>query len=888
MRTYTATLYANDGLGNLGSSTAITTKLADLGNVSWTLDDQLTKVTPGDMTITVWDEDGGVWNWLENQIGTTVAGVSQVFPPWIVLQTGSTPLFKGLLDLAGIKRNLKNYTIELSAKDWSSLLTNITLEGTDWNRPLPKVLSSRTAAGPWTGTVDATVWNYGYHNILWFDPTTNMSILTHLEQEDTVTLTPGGTSHKVVGIYPSYSGFYDNGNTPYNISVQLAGFTSSIGTTYTISRPTATLGTAPYYSVTADTSATSHIVPLDTVDWITAGDILTTVSGATITVDDIDTERLEIICATEIGMDLRSFDKLYLSAESSETMIWQDAGDLIEKAIRPYGVDLSRLVMPTGSTPVLSWLPLANEGEFLRGVSDIEPTLTGVKVIGINNTSYTGSPDNGWTSASTGTRVVDWTCQQTSAPTYLMPDTTPAVASQTGSRNRVYSFWKNVMPVNLDSNWSQITAIYDASRTYPTAVVCHDYSYLRRLVITNPISGASSVAESRWNGTAWSGATTVSWPITGWRQVSAVPMIGTTATTGPVSPQGRAVLALCIDNGQNVELQLAFYGGSIIRLAVDAALNGAKLRTTPWGVFLMGASGYFGRVTFNGTALTLSGSHVGNASSSLMPSTFGATSATDIYCMGQLTTDPDAQGVTITQVHLYKLSSTPSTGINPVIRSEKVMTGVPRLAVMVRDPSVSGRLLGVFGNRLYQVSATLPETIERIRAIGMTGAELVEHIAQVLNAVVVPLPTGVLQIVSRIQSATASAVSVDRISVSQQRLSENFFSVVRVTGYSDDIYQDAYGSIKGGSALEISTQPCIWTEGGAYALALSYAEFFGVPRFKETHSWFHSSPDTAPVWESLTPWQIITVPGSSRTWFLTALSSNLVTGIAEATLLEKV
>ena len=888
MRTYTATLYANDGLGNLGSSTAITTKLADLGNVSWTLDDQLTKVTPGDMTITVWDEDGAVWNWLENQIATSVGGVSQLFPPWIVLQTGSTPLFKGLLDLAGIKRDLKNYTIELSAKDWSSLLTNITLEGEDWMRPLPKTLSSRTAAGPWSGTVDATVWNYGYHNILWFDPTTNATLLTDLQQEDTVTLTPGGTSHKVIGVYPSYSAWYNSGNTPYTIAVQLSGFTSVIGNTYSISRPTATLGTSPYYSVTADTSATSYIVPLDTVDWIAPGDILTTVSGATITVDDIDTERLEIISATEIGVELRSFDKLYLSVESSETMIWQDAGDLIENAVFPYGVDTSRLVMPTGSTPVMSWLPLATEGEFLRGVSDIEPTLTGVKVIGINSTAYTGSPDNGWTATTIGTRVVDWTCQQTAAPTYLMPDTGPAVAPQIGSRNRVYSFWKNVMPVNLDSNWNQITPTYNATLSYPTAVVCHDYSRLRRVVITNPGTGASTVSETRWSGSAWSSATTASWPITGWRQVSAVPMIGTTATSGPVSPQGLAILALCIDSGGNVELQLAFYGGSIIRLSVDVALNGAKLRTTPWGVFLMGASGYFGKVTFNGTALTLSGSHVGNATSSLIPTTFGATSATDIYCMGQLTTDPDSQGQTITQVHLYKLSSTPTTGVNPVIRSEKVMTGVPRLAVVVRDPSVSGRLLGIFGNRLYQVSATLPETIERVRAIGMTGSELVEHIAQVLNAVVVPLPTGVLQIVSRIQSVASSSVSVDRITVSQQRMSENFFSVVRVTGYSDDIYQDAYAAMKGGSALEISTQPCIWTEGGAYALALSYAEFFGVPRHKEVHSWFHTNPDTAPVWESLTPWQIITVPGSSRTWFLTALSSNLVTGIAEATLLEKV
>ena len=890
MRTYTVTLYANDGTSYRGASNAITAKVAEMGSLSWSLDEQLTKATPGDLTLKIWDEDGAVWTWLESNLGSTEAGTgkAQLFPPWIVVTTEtSTPQFIGTVDPAGMSRDIVTNVIELAAKDWSAMLANIALEGTLWMRDAPKVSGSRASVGPWTGTADPVFYAYGVTNYLSFSLTDAAAIMAGVQQGDSVTLTgtPSGT-FKVAWVDVLYSGYYSGGTSPYEISVALSGFTSVSGNSYGMTRTIATLGDSAGYTLTANLLSADTVIKLNTVDYLVPGDVLQTVTGTEFTIEDIDTERLEVILGSEAGSDVNSGEILYLNQDSKETLIFQEAQALVDEAVKPYKADLSRLGSPTSSTPVLSWLPIRNGAQLLRGVSDIEPTLTNLKIIGTGNASYTGSPSAGWTEGTIGTRIVDWTTQQTAAPSSLMPDTTPANAPMMGSRNRIYGNWKNTNPVNLDSSWNQITPTYDSALIYPSVIMAHDYSQLRRIICTNPGSGTSSLSETRWSGSAWSGATVAAWPIASWFPISMVPMIGTNATTGPVAPQGKALLALCVSPfGGAYELQLAFAAGGFYRLSVTLDCEGAKLRTTPWGVYLVGAKGLYGKVTFSGSALAMTPVYLGAA---LIPSTFCATSATDVYCMGRLTTAPDLQGKTITEVHLFKLHATPAAGTVMLLRDEKVQVGIPRLGSVVRDPSNAARIVGLFGNRMFQISASLPTTIERVRAIGMNGGELVEHVAQALNAMVVTLPTGKLQLVGRTQTGTYTAVTVDRTKVTQTRLSENFFSVVRVSGAKDDIYQDAWGITKGGKALEIDSQPCIWTDGAAFAMASAYAEFFGVPRRKEVQSWFSEDPNAVPAWEALAPWQIIRPTGSSRDWFLMGLTYNLVKGDAEATLLEKV
>jgi len=883
MRAITVTFYVNDGTGVLGSSNNVSAELADMGEFSWSLDDQLTKVTPGDLNVTVFDEDGSVWTWFDTQVSTTYNSKSQLFPPWVVVTVAGATIFTGVVDLASVRRNLKEYTLEISAKDWSVMLRDISLDGPEWLRPKPKTPSSRTGAGPYNIFVIAGI-IAGLTTSGQFAEAS-----TTLQLGDSV-LVDGSLSSKI-----TWLAIGNNGAPLFKLDPL-----PSPGN-HTLTRPTATLGDSPFYSVLASVSSEGFVVKLDTVESLVPGDVLMTVGKNEIRVDDIDTERKEIISAVPIGSDLVNGDKLYFTQETTETLVWQDGVQMIEKALAPYyfGVDATNRLFPlTVAYPILSWLPLSVSGVSVGGPHDIEPTLTQLRVIGSGSSAYTGTPEAGWTTGTATTRFVPWTNLASAAPAYLMPDTTPAVAWEIGERTRVYTTWRNTRARTKDDNWNPQEPTHpDSGRDYAFDVLCHDYTYFRRIRIHNPVSGTGTLYESRWNGSAWSGETSVAWPAGGtWTPVAACPMIGTTATAGPVAPQGLAILALAQNRSGAYELQLAFASGGLQRLSVPNTMAGARLVTTPWGVWLVGKGGY-ARVTTNGSALSMTNWAYGNVRGSgcvLIPSTFAALDTGSVYCLGVLVAkdpnaDPAAKTPDITETHLFNLMSTPLADTNPIIHSEKIISGSPRLAVAVKDPSQAGRIIGIVGGRFFQISATLPRTIERIRVTGMTGAEMVEYIAQALNALVIPQPSGFLQLVSRsVPSGSATPVTVDRVTVTQQRISENFFGVVRVTGANDDIYQDAYGAVNGGRALEIDSQPCVWTEGGAYSIASSYAAFFGYPRKKETHSWFHDNPNTAPPWEALVPWQWITVPGSSSNWFLTGLSSNLITGEAEATLLEKV
>ncbi len=882
-RVVDVTLYVNDGQGFPGASNSITTKMADLGDIEWSLDEQLTKVSLSSLSIKVWDEDGSVWTWLEDTIGTTVLGSPQLFPPWIVVAIGATKMFEGFIDLAGITRNLKEGTIEFSAQDWSVMLRDIPLESPTWDRPYPKTISTRTSKGPWDLSVQYAgdggffLRRGNFHN-----PAQLPDVRAFLQVGDTLTLTPTSAQIKIT--------FLNDRGTYILFTYELLSGTPTIGdVNYTAIRGVQTLTEKAYYLVTKNVADTEFIVPLDTVEALCPGDKLVNSEDATFLISDIDTERKELVSESPIGMTLQAGDYLYLEKESRESLVWADAATLIQRAVLPYGVDTSRLNLPTVPHPILAWLPTNAQGASLVGPNDIEPTLTALRIIGTGNNSYTGSPDTGWVQGVATTRFVNWTDQLGAAPAYLMPDTTPQDAPDSGGRNRAFYEWKNVRPVYLEADWDPIPVpTYSPLSEYPTSAICFDYTYFRKLVFSNPPTGTTTLVESRWSGSAWTGATSGSWPLANCRVLSAVPMIGTNATTGPVSPQGKAILAVCLIPGTGYELQLAF-AGALQRLSVSGNMAGAKLVTTPQGVWLVAKGGY-GRVTTNGTALTLAWANVGGSGVTLLPNTFDTVDGTEMFCFGVATgTSSDKEAKPITETRLFALTPTPIADTNPVIRSERIIGSMPRIACVVKEPGKS-RLVGLIGGRLFQISATLPATVERIRAIGMTGAELLEHLCQLLNCIAVPRADGTIQLVGRTPGVgdSVTALSVDRSKVEQQRISENFFSVVRVSGIDGNSYSDAFGPVKGGRALEIDSQPCIWSEGGCFALASSYAAFFGYPRRQERHEWFYEDANGTPPWESVVPWSQVTVTGSSRTWFLMGLSFNLVKGQAQATLLEKV
>lgn len=866
MRACVVTLYQNDGAGGASVQCQISANLASLGQLGWTIDDQLTKLQPGGFSCKVWDEGGSVWAWLQDQIAT--AGGANLFAPWLQLTVGGVQRFMGLVDLASCRRDEKDLQVEIQADDWSVLLRDVPLEGSAWERPLPKVASSRPGAGPWTATCVKG------SDMLLFKAKPDL-------QKDDVMLY-GSEEYVVHSCFDTYFSFW---------IVRLIGWTSSgKPATFQVYRKSASTGESLYYSITAnltpaDDQPSILAVPLDTVEHLTPGDVLLTTSDAELKILDVDAERREITLTEPLTATLRDGDKLYLSEDSRRTLVHVDAWRLVESAAAPYSVDLSRFAPATLPRPVFAWVPTDGDAPRITHASDAEPTLAAVRFFSAGG-SWTGTLEGGWSySTSTTPRHVDWTTQLASAPYGLMIDESADLAPYQDRRNRAYGTWKAGRTREVDGSWSRLAKDEDEGRTLPwrSYALAHDCAGRRRIRATNPSAktGTSTWQEAAWDGSAWGAWTGAeAWPVAGWHPCELAPMIGVTHTSGT----GCAILALAANSSGSMQLQLVRGAGPAATCALGAAMLGAKLRTTPWGVYLLGSGGY-GRVSYAGGVLSVAWADVRDTGTVLLPSTFAALDDSGVYVCARVS-GTDDEGKTFTETWLLHLAATPTPGESPVVWSDRVYAGVPRLALALRDPSCPTRLVGILGSRLFQVSSTLPRTVERVSVYGLTGAELLEHVAQLQLAVVVPRPDGVLQVVSRGEATAATPLTVDTSKLSSQRLSAHFFSVVRVGGKEDDAYADAFGPVKGGRALEISDHPMVSGPGQAYGVAAAYAAWFGRPRRQWEATWVHEDPDTAAPWEALRPWQKIAEGG--RTARLIGLSEDIVKGEAKATLLEEV
>lgn len=328
--------------------------------------------------------------------------------------------------------------------------------------------------------------------------------------------------------------------------------------------------------------------------------------------------------------------------------------------------------------------------------------------------------------------------------------------------------------------------------------------------------------------------------------------------------------------------------GAPVTLAVTQAEG--ELVCTPWGAFLVGNGGY-GRVRFQGGALTLDWVKIHDSDSSLMPTTLVALGPDSFYVLAKFSAQSgqgtDSKRVVTTALLNLTASPNPADPAGAILFRETACEGWPSIAQAMRDPSNPARILGLLGSRFFQISAQLPRTIERLRADGLTAAELLEHVAQMQNAIVIPRPDGTLAVVSRSALGAVIPLALNRYDVNTTRVSRFFFSAVRVTGANDDLYADAFGAIRGGSTLEISGHPFLWTEGGCFGVAATYADFCGKPRKEESQGWFFENADVTAPWESLLPWSAVSVNGGP-TWILTQLSYDLFKGDASALLLEDV
>jgi hypothetical protein len=868
-RAISASLWQNLGTGQPGSSFSLAGRTIGVGKLSRSADEQLTKVTPADLTLKVEDNDGGLWTFLKDQI--SIAG--GLLPPYLLVDVDGTRRFLGVVNPKGLQIETKSREVQIVAQDWSIQLSAITLgivaDGStdpEWQRPGPKAASNRTTDQTKNCSVE-----YGWQAGLvgWLDKLSWAGPNDWLQSGDKVTtsILPGKT-YRVSTVADSYAYLpglgADIGASPSAIAAVMAMNPNIPFTRHgSVSGNTSTT----YYSVASDVAYDSntptYILPLDTTDGIAAGDkigLILGTSSATWTVLNVDAELNQVITREPIGRALTAGNHIYFTPETQAELVFEDARTILYRAVMPYRLDISRLIAPVLPDPVLAFLPLRPAvGEDLRGVADVEPGLTDLRVIAGDGQTWDGTPAIGWTAVpGTPAKRAIWTDQLTTAPATLMPDETAALNVLARRRNRGYADFKLQQVDNGFRGSGQWTPALGAA---VGLIVVHDYPQMRRLKCTG-----STVVSNAWSGTAWGADMVQSW-------------------------SGGAILSACIVPGLPGALLARTDAGLVLGLgasgtcAIPAEAAGGILTTTPWGAYLVSAQGY-GRVDCTATSVTLHWVTLTDAVTGFYPSTLAGITPDELVMLGRFDTS-DAQGNALTETHFFRLTALPVTGDAraSVVFSEKVTDGAPSLIGCFRDPTKMGRVIGQIGGRLFQVDRELPFTLERFKPSGMAALQLVEHICQLMNAVAVPDPTGTLQVVSRTFLDQVYDLTISRVTRKVTRTWEHFYTLIRVSTSDDSQYADARGQ-EGGKLLEITSHPLVWTTSGCSAMAKSLAIWFGKPRQASVETWLAPDTSVVPPWEALPPIARVRVNNAATTQLVMALDENLKTREATATLVD--
>lgn len=867
LRTITASLWQNLGTGQPGASFDLGGRMISLGQLSWSADERLTKVSPGDITLKIEDNDGALWTFLQDQIGISTG----LLPPWLLVDVDGVRRFLGVVNPKGLRFDPKTREVEVTGQDWSILLANTTLGGSGWERAIPKAAGGRDGSETRPCNIG---WVLGVVlNVIYYAGPNNW-----LQNGDQVTcaLIPGKT-YKILGT-GEYGTGWSASLAPDSFSADFMaanpGATSATLQNVNFTRLPAPSSSTTYYKVTqaitVDNDIPTYQIALDTVDGIAPGDtlgLILTSKSASFVVINVDAERKWVITREPVQQNLAVDDRLYFSPESIQELVFEDARSILALAVTTcngaatgYKVDLSRFTSAVLPDPVLAWLPLRPMvGDDLHAVADVEPGLSDLRVLAGDGTAWDGTPEAGWTAVGgTPAKRAVWTSQLTMPPASLMPDETATLNTLARRRNRAYGDgWKWLQQDNGDRGAGEWTSTLGAQAGL---VVVHDYPGMRRFKCNG-----STVTTQAWTGT-WGADTAFPW-------------------------SGGSILSACIMPGMPGALLARTAAGLVLggsasgTCGVPAEAVNAVLTTTPWGAYLVSAQGY-GRVDWTGSGITLHWVTLTDQVTGFFPNTLAGLTPDELVMLGRFDAQ-DRTGKAVTETYFFRLAALPVIGdaSASVIWAEKVTTGAPTLIGCFRDPTKLGRVIGQLGGRLFQVDRALPFTLERFKPSGMNALELVEHICQLHNAVAVPDPTGTLQVVSRNFLDQVYDLTIERISRKITRTWEHFYSLIRVSTTDDEEYADALGQ-EGGKLLEVTKHPLVWTKSGCAAMSKSLALWFGKPRTENAEVWFSSNTSAPPPWELLPRIARVRINGGTTLYVQMGGQENLKTREATVALVE--
>lgn len=922
-RTVQAILKQNTGnTGVDGSELDISGYILTLGNLSWSVDENLTKLSLGNLSITTTDDDSStVWSFL---LASLTSGEG-LLPPWLFLLIDGVQRFAGIIKEAPTRtQDSGNLEISINAVDWSSMLESKKILATDTSLSRLKDFRNGTGYAAGSSVVAKSVYNKelrrGHDRTTVCIPTSetnnfnagdwvyfaNYSSFTQYNQKYPVLATTTANIGGLGTMYVLYLGgsFWWSENPG---DTQNFGQTSSLYRLYSSTGPNLDTTTnlpkfvaAESFTVsTAGTTAKTSIV-MTYVDGLQPGDKLDKITNFlstgdatfSITVVDVDTTTNTVYLDAPLNNDLVSgVTSFQLSTDSLSQSVLVSMRDLIEKAVKGFAqIDYSSYSQSTLPSPCFSFIGPKSPSsqnthtETLVAVQDLQPSLTGFEVKGSGALAWTGLPAAGW-DTTTWTKKVNWTSQQTTAPSYLIPYlATPSDAGAGTEEVRGHTTYPGLRGWKDDKRG-------DPDKTGNTVMYKDIYDYSSKRCYRFRWGPGLSLLVQFYNGSAWS--TVSGFSVTG---IGAAHDIAVFPDAAISIGSGSGLIAL-YGNGtvktilSTVSLTATLQGDDVVNKQTGVLQT--HLKTTSNGVYYVTPTGY-GQIYISGGVLKSKWVKILDDSNGLqLMQTITPITNTFTYANGRIITlakvsyknsITDARFVDDT--YLLQLNKdVQGNAADSVISSDFIVKNIPRTTVAVKSP-VSEDIFGFMGGRLFQINKSLPETVERFTSTNQTAQGIIEFVSAMTNTVACPVVSGSLKLISRGFNSTPTNVTVDNVSIRETRWNKHMSSCVVIKGLENAKGKAVSTTQLSGLTISYQNDVYIRNSSQATAIAQSYLAFFEKPRKEVEQVWF--SYTTPAPWEALQPMQIITINGAAQQYYLTGLSHDLANQTATAQLLEVV
>ena len=904
---------------NDGTELDISSYLTSLGEVSWTVDENLTKLSLGSLSLTTTDDEAStVYTFCKNSLTST----SGLLPPWIILTVDGVQKFIGIVKEPPSKsEDAGSLELSFSAVDWSSMLesSRIKDDGT-----FSRIVDFTNGSGTWNSN-SSTVNCYSVQN---FE-------LRKGQNRNMIAVALSEASNYNVGdwvYFANYSTYLFNksyliqGIKTLTLNglgsvlclylgsdfrwIEAPGDVSTnrqLSTVYRCHKATGITGTvaelpkfkANEYFTYLETDPKKTTIKLDGVAGLMPGDILDKTrdyfynptdpdSSFSVGIIDIDVANSTVTIDQPLKDNLLLGNTTFqLNRDSLNESVLVPLRSLVDKSVLGLAsVDYSSYnsaVLPSPCFGFISPRSPSSQNthtEALSGITDIQTSLNAFQAVGTNGAAWTGDPSTGWDVLTPWVKSITWTDQVSSAPAYVMPSVAlPGDADTKAELIRCRTRYPGLRGYADDPN-------IDVDRYQAINYkIVYDYSNMRRYAFRYQGKNLT-LAVTTYNGSSWSTVSGFSTTGIG-TTVAIAPLAGTSSSVG----SGLGLLALCRDGSiktilSTVALTATLAGNDVFDATGTLQVN---LRQTPNGLYYMTPSGY-GRIWINGGALTSKWTQIIDTTSNSQKIT--PITSTFCYANGRIITlakvsfKATEKDDTFTEdTYLFQLNpDIQAKAIDCVYSADRICQNIPRSTMAIKSPS-SNAIFGLMGSRLFQIDYKLPETVERFNPINQTAQSIIEYICTITNTIAIPMVTGKIKLVTRGVNTTPVNVTVDVVSRTETRWNKHLCDCIVVKG--KDCKGIAVSTTQlAGLTVSLSNEVYIRNSSQAKAIAQAYLAFFEKPRYERSETWYS---DTTPApWEALEPMQVITINGGSTQYYLTGLSHNLDTKTATANLLQVV